>query len=46
MSGSATYTDADASLADRTYRAAITARSTQFGTGNNSQRVAIVSIEE
>ena len=46
MSGSATYTDSDASLSDRTYRAAITARSTAFGTGTNSQRVSIVSVEE
>ena len=46
MSGSASYTDNDASLSDRTYRAAITARSTAFGTGTNSQRVTIVSVEE
>jgi hypothetical protein len=46
MSGSASYTDNDASLSDRTYRAAITARSIQFSSGNNSQRVSIVSVEE
>ena len=46
MSGSASYTDNDASLSDRTYRAAVTARSTAFFTGTNSQRVTIVSVEE
>jgi hypothetical protein len=46
MSGSTTYTDSDASMGDRRYRAVITARSTAFGTGDNSQRVSIVSVEE
>jgi predicted phage tail protein len=46
MSGSVTYTDSDSSMGDRTYRATVTARSTAFGTGSNSQRVSIVSTEE
>jgi predicted phage tail protein len=46
MGGSITYTDSDPSLLDRRYRAVITARSLAFGTGSNSQRVAVVSIEE
>lgn len=48
MSGSLTYTDNDASTLNRTYRAAMTARSIGFGIldGSYYQRVEIVSVEQ